>query len=903
MTQPLVATKLYVPTARAGLVARERLLLRLEEGAGKRLTLVSAPAGFGKTTLLASWLAASTRDRTVAWLSLDAADSEPTLFWAGVAAALDDAISRRSTGEPAQQSPSPNSADVTVSALLNDLTETTGEVLLILDDYHLADRAEVAAGMTFLVDHLPPNAHLVLCTRADPDLSLARWRAQGELLEIRAGDLRFTPSETATYLEGAISAPLTGEQVDALENRTEGWIAALQLAAISLQGRADVAAFISGFAGDNRFVVDYLVEEVLAQQPATVRDFLLRSAVLDRLSTSLCNVVLEREDSDTMLRILERSNLFLVALDDTREWYRYHQLFADVLRARLSSEHPDLVPLLHERASHWFEEHDLADPAIRHAVTAGRVDRAAALVEAAMPAVRRHRQEALASSWLRELPEAVIARSPALAVLSAGLLLVAGEVEAVRARLDDADRALATAQVAEPQGESEAPDLCSLRATVAIYRASLAQAQGDTAGTALHARRALDIADPQDHLSRGGAAGFLALAAWAEGDVEQALEMFTQAVDSLHIAGNLIDELSGTVVLADLWRAAGRTSKARALCEGALRSADSTGEQVGRAAAELHVALAELDIEAGELDSARLHLQTAAEWVRRAALTESVFRSFVAEALLARAHGEFAEAHELLDEAQRLYRPGFFPDLRPIPALRARLHISEGRLHEASEWARERGLSVVEPADHLREFEHLTLVRLLLAKHRHRPAERVEEVLTLLDRLGAAAQATGRTGSLVEIRVLAALTLEAQGRRSEALVTLASAWEVAAEPESHIRIFLDEGEPMIQLLHAARNDTTVGHHARRLTGPAGVARTLRGDHGRPAEEQLSDREMQVLIMLDSELGGPDIARALFISPNTLRTHTKHIFTKLGVSSRRAAVLRARERRLMPPDPD
>ena len=271
---------------------------------------------------------------------------------------------------------------------------------LVLDDYHLADDPDIARGMTFLVEHLPPNAHVVLSTRADPDLPLARWRAKGELVEIRASDLRFTSAETATYLDSATTARLTIEQVRTLEHRTEGWIAALQLAALSLRGRVDVAGFIDGFAGDDRYVVDYLVEEVLTHQPPPVREFLLHSAVLDRLTAPLCDAVVGGEDADAMLRTLDRANLFLVALDDKREWYRYHQLFADVLRARLHGERPDLVPVLHHRASQWFDDHDLPDPAIRHALAAGEVDRAAELIEMAMPAVRRHRQEAMAQSWL-----------------------------------------------------------------------------------------------------------------------------------------------------------------------------------------------------------------------------------------------------------------------------------------------------------------------------------------------------------------------------------------------------------------------------------------------------------------------------------------------------------------------
>ncbi|KRE41096.1 hypothetical protein ASG74_14645 [Knoellia sp. Soil729] len=895
----MVATKLYVPSVRPGLVTRDRLLGRLEDGASRRLTLVSAPAGFGKTTLVASWLARPENDRAVAWLSLDAGDADLSVFWTGVVTALRGAFSRRGTEPAAQLAGLAVSADAMVPAIVNYLADSPDEVLLVLDDYHLADHPEVAAGMTFLVEHLPPNAHVVMCTRADPDLALARWRARGELVEVRAVDLRFTAAETAAYLEGTCTTRLTVGQVRALEDRTEGWIAALQLAAISLQDHADVGRFIEGFAGDDRYVVDYLIEEVLAHQKPVVRDFLLRSAVLDRFCAPLCDVLMGGEGADGMLRVLDRANLFLVALDDKRQWYRYHHLFADVLRARLFSEQPEVIPLLHRRASDWFENHDLADPAIRHALAAGDLDRASALIEAAMPAVRRERQEGVAQTWLHQLPEDVIRRRPALAVLSAGLLLVAGDLDGVSSRLDEAEEALAAAQDAPTDGQALAQESLGLPATIAIYRASLAQAHGDIEATVRHAQVALDLAAPEDHLARGGAAGFLGLSAWAQGDVPRALVTFQQAVHSLHAAGNVVDELTGTVVLADLWRASGRPRRAREICDEALRRAETQG--IARAAAELDVALAELDIESGGLDSARRHLDSAAGHSRGTAITESLFRSSVAEALLARAAGDFASAFAHLQQAEQLYRPGFFPDLRPIASLRARFQICEGDHGVAAEWAQERGVSLDEPVGHLREYDHLTLVRLMVATHRNEPdSDTINAVLALLERLGEAARASGRARSLTEIRMLTALALDAHGRRPDALMVLGDAWELAPEPDGYVRLFLDEGTPMTELLRAAQRHQRTSHHAQRLLASAGTATAA--THLRPSTsvDELSERELEVLALLDSDLRGPEIARALFISHNTLRTHTKHIFTKLGVSSRRAAVMRARERSVMPP---
>lgn len=901
----MVATKLYVPRLRPGLVARPRLVDRL--GREGRLALVSAPAGFGKTTLLASWLARPRPgDGRVAWLSLDTGDTDPTTFWTGVATALTGAlpgVGDRALELLAAAVPT----DVVVTALLNELAEAPRQVWLVLDDYHLADDPRIAPGVAFLVEHLPPHVHLVVSTRADPDLPVARWRARGELVEIRAADLRFTSEEATEYLD-ATSVSLTTEQVRALEDRTEGWIAALQLAAISLEGRDDVAGFITGFTGDDRYVVDYLVEEVLAHQPQPVRDFLLRSAVLDRLCAPLCDAVLDRDDAGPMLRTLERTNLFVVALDDRREWYRYHQLFADVLRARLLDEQPDLVPVLHRRASRWYEEHDVVDAAIGHALAAREFDRAAFLVEVAVPEIRRHRQEAKVQGWLAALPDDTVRHSPVLSVFAAAVSMISGDLDAAGPRLDDAERALAVAAADEVSPWPDTEEQRTLPATIAIYRASLAQARGDVAGTARHARTALDLAGPRNHLARGGAAGFLGLAAWAEGDVSRALETFGQAVVSLHAAGSLVDELSGTVILADLWCAAGRPGTARELCARALREAEAIGRPVARATAELHVALSELDLEAGHLDSARQHLAAAGDLVGAAATTESHFRFFVATGLLAAADADPEAAVAHLDRAEQLYRPGFYPDVRPVPALRARVWIRQGRLPAAAGWARERGVSSADVAEYLHEFDHLTLARLLVAQHRDRPGgDAAHRAIDLLDRLRAAAEASGRAGSLVEVRLLTALALDAVGRRPQALASLADAWALSPEPESYRRLLLDEGAPMVELLHAVQRDPVVGHHARRLLALEAPHAAGGAGAGRPGipplADPLSERELQVLRMLDSELSGPQIAAALFISPNTLRTHTKHVFTKLGVTSRRAAVLRARERGLMPPASD
>jgi LuxR family maltose regulon positive regulatory protein len=907
-----MATKLYVPKLRRGLVARPRLLERMGNGAEARLTLVSAPAGFGKTTVLAAWLhEASAAGRCVAWLSLDAADNEPASFWTYVVTALQGAVPGVGASALELLASSPAPTELVLTTLLNELAAAPDEVWLVLDDYHLIDDHEVKEGVAFLLEHLPAQVHVMVSTRADPDLPLARWRVRGELVEIRAADLRFTSDEANAYLNVATGLDLAAEDVAVLEERTEGWIAALQLAALSLQGREDVSSFIARFAGDDRYIVDYLIEEVLRHQPDAVRGFLLQSAVLDRMTGLLCDAVTGRDDGSEMLMALERANLFIVALDDRREWYRYHHLFADVLRARMLSEHPDQVSLLHQRASGWYERQGLTEEAVRHALAARDFDQAAHLIELAMPAIRRHRQEAMMYGWLKALPDDTVRRSPVLSVFYGDMLMHSGDLDAVEPRLDDAERGLAAVPDGEALPWADTAELRTLPATIAIYRASLAQARGDAAGTGEHARRALDLAGPEDHLARGGAAGFLGLAAWAQGDVSSALETFSQAVASLHAAGNIVDELSSTIVLADLWMAAGRPSKARRLCERALQRAEAQGEGLAHAITNLHVGLSEIDVKVGDLESARRHLEAAAASGERAGMNEGRYRWFVAMGLLAHADGEPDEAVKSLDRAAELYRPGFFPDVRPIAAIKARIWIAHGNLSEAADWARDRGASVTDDASYLSEFDHLTLVRLILAQHGNQDSGALAQAASLLGRLLAAAETSGRAGSSVEIRLLTALVQDAQGRRAQAQESLAQALARAPEPEGYVRLFLDEDTLMLSLLRNAIQHGVAGDadyqrvasdRARRLlslaAAPAAGAPHPGQRRAAPSAEPLSDRELQVLRLLDSELTGPQIARELFVSHNTVRTHTKHIFTKLDVTNRRAAVLRARERGLL-----
>ena len=930
MSTPVLATKLFAPTWRPKLVGRPRLAAQLDTtlDAGHRLTLVSAPAGFGKTTVLSNWLTHLEQRQAhprVGWLSLDDGDNDLPRFLAHLVAALRNVA--LDLDSSILGSVDTTSVAAVLTALVNDVSrageDSPGQHwVLVLDDYHAIEASEVHDAVTFLLDHLPDHLHLVMATRSDPPLHLARLRSRGQLTEVRAADLRFTASEAQEFLNRAMGLDLTSADVDALDERTEGWIAGLQLAALSLLGiseRERVAAFIEAFTGSDRFVIDYLAEEVLARQPTQVRGFLLETAVLARLTGPLCDAVTGRTDGATTLENLERSNLFLVPLDSQRSWYRYHHLFADVLHARLLAEHPELVRPLHQRASAWFHSYDLIEDAVRHALAAEDFDRAAYLMEEALPELRRTRQDGVLLAWGQSLPESVVRRSPVLSILAASSVLMSGDLDTVQSHLDDADAALASSAIDPELAATWAgtDDLRTAPATISVFRASLSQARGDVAGTVRHAQRALDLAGPADHFLRGSAGGFLGLAAWAAGDVEEALATFGEAIRSLHAAGNLVDALDGTIVLADLQIAAGRPGRARRLYEQGLLSAARGGEPYLRATADLHVGLAELDRELDDLESAEAHLETARVVGERVSITENRHRWFVAMAHLRAAVGDHATATVLLDEAQVLYRHGFYPDVRPIAAMKARVQIAAGDLHEAAGWAHDRGVSVEDDPEFLHEYEHLTLVRLLLAQHRagqhSDPASSPPlsaAALGLLDRLHATATDAGRDGSLLEIWVLQALAHHAHGDLPQALVALSRALGVAPEPESYVRLYLDEGAPMTTLLrHAARAADSANDPARDRHGEAlpEQARRLLERVTRPAEATeaqqsvsglLSHRELEVLRLLDSELTGPEIARELYVTLNTLRTHTKRIFTKLDAKTRKAAVQRARESGLL-----
>jgi LuxR family maltose regulon positive regulatory protein len=873
---PLIATKLHVPSRRPATVPRPRLTERLTAHA--RLILVAAPAGFGKTSILTEWLASLGGDSRVAWVSLDERDNEPDQFWSYLISALDRAAP--GVGAAALELLTSNLAlEAVIATLINDLDATGAEIVLVLDDFHVIDNAPVQAGMAFLVENLPAGVRLVIASRADPALPLARLRTRGELIELRAADLRFTRAEASAYLNDVMGLHVRDDDVAALGDRTEGWIAAIQLAALSMQGRDDTSAFIEGFAGDDRYVVDYLVEEVLHRQPDAVRRFLLETSILSRLTGDLCDAVTGARGGSATLQALDRANLFLVPLDDHREWYRYHHLFAEMLRARLLDEQPGHIDELHVRASEWFEEHGFMTEAIGHAIDAGAFDRAAGMTAAAMPAMQQQRQEATLVRWFEMLPAEIVRAQPGLSIGFAGVLLSSGRTDGVDVLLRDAEAAVGV----------PAEGIRAIRSGVALYRAAQALNGGDLETAMEQTGVAVELSREGSHIDRGSSTGLRGLVLWAHGDLADAQDSWTASLDSLYRAGHRSDMLGGSIAMADIQLARGRLASAQDTYRRALEVA-AESEPPLRGAADMHVGMCDLLREQGDLDGAHRELAAAEALGEYAGLPQNRHRRRMAAARLLQTEGDPVAAIGLLDEAERVYTPDFFPEVRPIPAVRARAQIAAGRTADAMEWARRRGVAIDDELSYLREYDHVTLVRVLLAD----PADvgRVTDGNQLLERLLEAAERGPHGGTVLELRMLESLALYRSGRTDDALDALRRALDLA-EPEGYLRLFADEGEPMTRLLAALAKRDGWHPYLRRLHAAASGQRPPRPT-SQGLIDPLSERELDVLRLLGSDLGGPEISRELMVSLNTLRTHTKNVYAKLGVTSRREAVRRAAE---------
>ncbi|MEL7316743.1 MAG: tetratricopeptide repeat protein, partial [Cyanobacteria bacterium J06559_3] len=803
------------------------------------------------------------------------------------------------------QSSQPPAIESILMMLLNELTIIKVDVALVLDDYHAIETQAIHDGISFLLSHLPPRVHLIIASRADPPLSLARLRSHGDLTELRVSDLRFTPDEAAAFLNQGMGLEISAGDVAALEQRTEGWIAGLQLAALSLQGREDVSDFVAAFSGDDRYIVDYLLEEVLQRQSDRVRRFLLQTALLERLSGSLCDALTSQNNGQSMLETLERGNLFIIPLDNKRQWYRYHHLFADVLQAHALKECSEQIPALHGQASKWYERNKLFADAIRHALAAKDFEHAAGLIEQVWPAMRNRQQEATVLGWLKALPDSLIRVRPVLSVAHAIALLNTGQTDAVEDRLQDAEQALA-------QAESIVTDQAayrSLPAAIANTRAFHAQALGDFAEAITHAEQALALLPAEDDNERGVTAAFLGLAYWTSGDVAAAYQSFAEGLKLFQKMGNVRIAICATSVLAQMGLAQGQLRATIAACHQALQLAEQQPEPILQGKRDLYLVLSELHYEQGHLDTAHQLLQKGEELQEQSSTVGFDYFPWLVKAQLTAAEGDLDKALEQLQKAAQLYRRSPLPNIRPIEALRVRWWLQQGRLAVALNWVQELGLSWDDAPDYRREYEHLTLVRVAIAQYqRDGTDELIHPVIDLLTRLLTAAESQNRTASVIKILVVLALTYEAQGDSPAALSSLERALTVA-EPEGHIRIFADCGPPMTKLLQMAQTRNIIptythqlltaletwGQHPTSHSPLPQVTERSRSALSPPLLiEPLSRRELEVLRLLKTELSGPEIARELVVALSTVRTHTKRIYSKLSVTNRRAAVKRAIE---------
>ena len=908
----LLATKLHVPRPRPDLVPRLRLAQRLDEGLAHGLMLVCAPAGYGKTVLLADWVRRGRHP--VGWLSLDAGDNDPARFWRHGVAALDQV--RPGLAErvgPLLGPPAPASYELLVTALINELAAEpeAHPALLVLDDYHLIDSAAVHESLGFLLGHQPPGLCLVLTSRSDPPLALARLRGRGQLAELRAAELRFTAEEAAALLQPGLAvsgAALPEGAVAALVARTEGWAAGLQLAALSLRGQSDAAGFTAAFTGSHRYVLDFLTEEVLLRQTGQVRAFLLETSVLERLSGDLCDAVTGRAGSQALLEQVERAGLFLVPLDEVRGWWRYHHLFADLLRARLQAEQPDRAVLLHRNAARWCQEHGLPDDAIGHAVDAGEMIWAARLIEQHADELVYLRGEGpTVQRWLARLPADLAGSRPRLLLAQAALADASGRVEAGETMLEAAERVSAHApdEPFEPTVGRATSMLVNVPAAIALDRGYLAELRGDAAATAAFADQALAGLSEDEWMLKSIALGLLAAADWLRGRLAEAERGFASSMAGWQAAGQFTMIAWGCHHLGQVQLGQGGLDAAARTCQQALERSTTSGRAPLAVAGPAYVGLAEVAYQRNELGTALDRVTEGIALCRQFVYTTPLASGLATLARIRQATGDSAGALAAIGEAMQAapVPPGL---VNPIPAERARLLLAQGDLAAAARWAQDRGLTADDEPDYAHEPGHLLLARVLLAQGR------AGQALGLLDRLHAAAVTQERAGSIIETSALRALALAASGQKAAA-VTALSETLILACPQGYVRLFVDEGPPMAAVLTwliAAQREGQAGAGVppgclARLQRAFDAGPTAPGPgSGAPAVmpgliEQLTRRELEVLEMLAAGKSNQAIAGQLVVTLDTVKKHVTHILGKLGAANRTAAVTRARDLGLIP----
>jgi LuxR family maltose regulon positive regulatory protein len=884
MSMALLATKLYAPTLRAGLVPRLRLIERLTAGLACRLTLVSAPAGFGKTTLTAAWLHGAGRPYT--WLSLDEADNDPARFTAYLLAALQKIDSN--IGQVAQammQAPQPPPPEALVTGLINDIAATPNPFVLVLDDYQLIQALPIHQQIGFLLEHQPPQMHLVITTREDPPLPLSRLRARGQITDIRQRDLQFTEEETAEFLRRMMGLDLSADDIIALQRHTEGWIAGLQLAALSMQQSDDArrGQFVAGLTGSHRYILDYLIEEVFQWQAPRMQDFLLKTSILDHLSAPLCDAVTGQDDSQQVLLALDQANLFIIRLDESRQWYRYHRLFRDLLRTQRGALD---VAALHRRAARWHEANGFLDEAMGHALAAEDWDEAERLMEPAGAQAINHGQFATLNRWLDALPEERLRGSPGLAAVKGWGLLALGQFAAVGAWADLAEKLLPAD--APPQSQ----------ALVVCLKTYVAQMQADIPKVVELAHQALTLLQGGDpHGLRGAALSNLASAQASMGDITAATQTSRELARLGQEAGHPISAVTALGNLAWFEHLQGRAQEAVALGHQALDvCVDLRGNRLPLAG-HAHFGLGLITYDLNELAQAREHLVQGLELGRQLRLTTGAMQAAFTLAWIQHLMGEKEAALATVADA---HRTAAQLNLAQVDALvacwEADFQLKLGNVEAAARWAETSGLSPTDSPAFLRETEYFTYARVLLAQNR--PAE----ARMLLANLEGYARSSGLVRSLITVCILQALTQLALGEKEQALARLEEAVRLAA-PEGYRRAFLDEGPAVLALLPAVRRQAPEfvdSLLACTLAEPSGSPspRGVRGDGSRPRSqpliEPLSERELEVLGLMAEGLSNQEIAAKLFISVGTVKTHVHNICGKLAVGSRTQAAAQARE---------
>ena len=868
MFDPLLQTKLYLPPTRPDRVERPRLLTRLALNPETKLVLISAPAGYGKTTLIATWL--RQLDGVLScWLSLDEDDSDPQQFFRYLTAAVRPLPGSQSQLSQLLQANQRVHAKTMIKAFVHDVTAVAEPFILVLDDYHALDSPDVDEALATLLDLMPPQMTLVLTTRTDPGFPISRLRARGQLIELRADDLRFTEVEAAQFLHQTMGLTLLPKQIAALENRTEGWIAGLQMAAISMQNRAsgDLEEFVQNFTGSHRFVLDYLVEEVLHQQPADSQTFLLRTAILDQLCGPLCDAVLDDPvvPGQEILEAFERANLFLVPLDNERRWYRYHHLFADLLRQRLQQQGDELVKALHGRASQWYEANGLELEAFHHAAAAQDMERAQRLMEGA--GVPLHFRGAVIPvlNWLGSLETAVLDARPALWVMYASALASIERNSTIEQKLQAAEAAIAA--TTDQRGLAPDDATRNLIGHIAALRGSLAVGQHQAETIMAQARRALEYLHPDNLAVRTAVAWQLGVAYQLQGDRIAAGQAFTEAVTASRKSGNHLFDIVATIGLGQVQEA---ETQLHLAADSYRHIVQTVGDSPLPAACDAYLGLARIHYEWNDLDAAQ---QDAERSLYLAQQTEEVDTPAASELFLARlklAQGDAAGAAALLTPVEQFVRQHHFERrLSEVAALQVLMLLRQDALTAAADLAQAYDLPLSQARVHL-AFGDPAAALALLAPLR----QQAEDNRWQKERL--------------QVLVLQALAYRVGGNLDTAVTLLTNALALA-EPEGYIRLFVDEGQPILALLYRLKDG------GGRLKPYIDTLLAAFDEQSiQPLIDPLSERELEILALITAGLKNKEIAEQLFISLNTVLYHNKNIYGKLGVNKRVLAIAKARE---------